>query len=203
MPQPLYEQQARVRTKSLSKRSNGVGTEVWCGLNLGRAALNSMTWICAGLLFDRRQRRMQRDQSSSTPIGRMGLLCAPCADVRYHRAARGCGRKAGIHRIGASRRAIYSVWRPKKCTKKGSGAGATSRPFEVAPRTRTTKRITQSQLSRDIDHSALPSMPTAASAASRICATTSSSPSARQTACISRYERFAPRGAPGSATWNA
>ena len=48
MPQPFYEQQARVRTKSLSKCSNGVGTEAWCGLNLGRAALNSMTWICAG-----------------------------------------------------------------------------------------------------------------------------------------------------------
>ena len=51
MCKPLYEQQARVRTKSLSKSSNGVGTEAWCGLNLDKQRGNSMTWICAGLVL--------------------------------------------------------------------------------------------------------------------------------------------------------
>ena len=49
--QPLDEQQAGVRTKSLSKSSNGVGTGALCGLNLDKQRGNSMTWICAGLVL--------------------------------------------------------------------------------------------------------------------------------------------------------
>ena len=38
--------------------------------------------------FAWQQRCMRRDRNSSTSRGRMGLLCFPCADVRYRRGPR-------------------------------------------------------------------------------------------------------------------
>ena len=106
--QPLDEQQAGVRTKSLSKSSNGVGTGALCGLNLDKQRGNSMTWICAGLVLIGDSDACSVIRALVRPVDGWGCF-APHAPLFATAAARGRGRKAGIHRIGASGRAIYSV----------------------------------------------------------------------------------------------